>query len=670
MAATSSDSAALGKQEGGEPIATADARFLEEERRELSLLKEVDELRGLSSAMSMFGCCWDDLQKHLDFIQNAIDVRIKRAYTDHVTPLQLPLPLPLEVVSAADAPASGSANSALSDSARFSSRDFAQGLSLSSETAKNSPFSELESLCETMGSRGLRKYIANCLSDVAKLREEAPAALKRAPNPAKLVLDCIGRFYLQGSKAFTRDSPMIPARQASVLILEFFLLSGCVENEIDPLVKEEAEIAAIAWRKRLISEGGVSKAHSMDARGLLLFVGCYGIPAVFEYKDLNNLFRLSTPREIADALRRSRFLLERVPDMIHGLVKNKMHIEAIDVACTFRVEEKFPQEILASFLRESKEVWKRTRREAQGAPAPLKEANEKLLAALKSLIKCLEDHKMDPMKILAGWHINDKITNLEKEIADLERKIDEKANLKRKAGIIESSKKMRTQEVRHPWPTTNVSPQGPPAILVSQDRRTFGLIGGNNSNDGFSGNKLYTGGFPGVLTGYSGISSMASAVVQDATENVLSTIAGIGSGVSTVAAAGTSRGSGGFRSTSPLSGIRGALLGGDGVGQITAKGVGPCGWYGDGTFNNGSVENSSNDTASRRKGMFGLQPSLEQGFVGLPTTPYLSVVKQSSGSNLYRFADAVLEGDSYYGGGSCTTNPSSSMHVPQPSFPQ
>ncbi|XP_043707237.1 protein FRIGIDA-like isoform X2 [Telopea speciosissima] len=614
MAATSSDSAALGKQEGGEPIATADARFLEEERRELSLLKEVDELRGLSSAMSMFGCCWDDLQKHLDFIQNAIDVRIKRAYTDHVTPLQLPLPLPLEVVSAADAPASGSANSALSDSARFSSRDFAQGLSLSSETAKNSPFSELESLCETMGSRGLRKYIANCLSDVAKLREEAPAALKRAPNPAKLVLDCIGRFYLQGSKAFTRDSPMIPARQASVLILEFFLLSGCVENEIDPLVKEEAEIAAIAWRKRLISEGGVSKAHSMDARGLLLFVGCYGIPAVFEYKDLNNLFRLSTPREIADALRRSRFLLERVPDMIHGLVKNKMHIEAIDVACTFRVEEKFPQEILASFLRESKEVWKRTRREAQGAPAPLKEANEKLLAALKSLIKCLEDHKMDPMKILAGWHINDKITNLEKEIADLERKIDEKANLKRKAGIIESSKKMRTQEVRHPWPTTNVSPQGPPAILVSQDRRTFGLIGGNNSNDGFS--------------------------------------------------------SGGFRSTSPLSGIRGALLGGDGVGQITAKGVGPCGWYGDGTFNNGSVENSSNDTASRRKGMFGLQPSLEQGFVGLPTTPYLSVVKQSSGSNLYRFADAVLEGDSYYGGGSCTTNPSSSMHVPQPSFPQ
>ncbi|KAJ4972781.1 hypothetical protein NE237_005955 [Protea cynaroides] len=672
MAATSSDSAALGKEEGGEPMATA--RYLEEEIRELPLLKSVDELRGLSCALYSFRCCWDELQKHIDFIQNAIDVKIKRSYADHVS--QRPLPLLPEVVTAADARASASANSPLPDSVRLSSRDFAQGSLPSCEMAKNSSRSELESLCETMCSRGLRKYIASCLSDVAKLREEAPEALKRAPNPAKLVLDCIGRFYLQGSKAYTRDSPMVPARQASVLMLEFFLLAGCVENEIDPLVKEEAEIAAIAWRKRLINEGGVSKAHGVDARGLLLFIGCYGIPAVFECEDLSDLLLLSSPREIADALRRSCFLLERIPDIIHGMVKNRMHIEAIDVACTFRVEEKFPpQKILISFLRESKEVWKRTRREAQGSPAPLKAANEKQLAALKSLIKCLEDHKMDPMKILAGCNLNDKITNLEKEIADLAKKMEEKANLKRKAGEIESSKKMRTQEVKHPWPAANVSSQGPPAILVSHDRRTFGLAGGNSLNDGFSGIKLFTGGFPGVLTEWSGVSSMTSAAVQDATENVFSTIADIGGGLATVAAAGarvagTSRGSGGFQSTGPISGICGALLGGNGVGQITANGVGPCGWYGDGNFSNTYVENSFNDPASRRKGLFGSQSSLEQGFLGLTSTPSLSVLKQSSGSNLYRFADTVLEGDSYYGGGSSTDNPSpSSMHVRQSSFP-
>ncbi|XP_043725435.1 protein FRIGIDA-like isoform X2 [Telopea speciosissima] len=661
MAATSSDSAAVGKQEDGEPMSTLVARFVQEERKELPLLKEVDELRGLSSALSTFRCRWDELQKHIAFIQNAIEGKIKRSSsTEHVTPLQLPSPLPPEVVPAVDAPASGSANLPLPDSVELSSRDFTQVSSPSDETAKNLSRSELEWLCETMGSRGLRKYMASHLSDTAKLREEAPVALKRAPNPAKLVLDCIGRFYLQGSKAYTKDSPMVPTRQASVLMLEFFLLADCFENGIDPLVKEEAEVAAVAWRKRLISEGGVSKAHSMDARGLLLFISCYGIPSVFGYQDLSDLIRLSSPREIADALRRSCFLLERVLDIIQGMEKNRMHIEAIDVACTFWVEEeKFPQKILASFLRESKEIWKRMRREAQGSPAPLKEANERQLAALKSLIKCLEDHKMDPTKILSGWHISDKITNLEKEIADLENKIEEKANLKRKAGEIESSRRMRTHEVKRPWPSTNILPQELPAILVSQEQRTVGLPVGSSSNDGLSNKNIFTSGFPSLLRGYLGVSSVARAAVQDTKGNVHGTIAGIGSGLATVAAngsgvAGSSTRSGGVWSTGPFFGIGGALLGGDGVGQITANVVGPSGWYGDEAFKNGSVQNSFHDPASSGKGFFGLQPSLEQGFLGLPTTQTPTVMKQSSGSNLYRFADTILEGDTYYQGGSYT----------------
>lgn len=162
-----------------------------------------------------------------------------------------------------------------------------------------------------MRSRGLRKYIISHLSDVAKLREEVPAALKGAPKPAKLVLECIGRFFLQGSKAFGKATHMVPSRQASLLILEFFLLSDCTEME--PSVKEEADLAAVTWRKRLINEGGVSNASDIDARGLLLLVACFGIPALFRNEDLRNLIRLSCPKEISDALRRSRFLLARVP---------------------------------------------------------------------------------------------------------------------------------------------------------------------------------------------------------------------------------------------------------------------------------------------------------------------------------------------------------------------
>ncbi|GLU04068.1 hypothetical protein SLE2022_212330 [Rubroshorea leprosula] len=144
---------------------------------------------------------------------------------------------------------------------------------LDPETVVKSSRTEIQHLCETMCNKGLRRYIATHLFDILKLREEVPAALKLTPKPVKLVLHCIGRFLLQGIKAYSKDSPMIPARQTSVFILELFLLmmGGCDGSQVDieQGLKEDAEMGAIAWKKRLISEGGLGKASEIDARGFV-----------------------------------------------------------------------------------------------------------------------------------------------------------------------------------------------------------------------------------------------------------------------------------------------------------------------------------------------------------------------------------------------------------------
>ncbi|KAA8540585.1 hypothetical protein F0562_024496 [Nyssa sinensis] len=299
---------------------------------------------------------------------------------------------------------------------------------------KHSSRSEVEYLCEMMCSRGLRKYMVSNLSSIAKLRKEVTVALKLAPKPATLVFQCLGRFYLQGRKAYCKDSPMITARQASVLVLECFLLMGCNDVQIEPSVKEEAELTAVAWRKRLVSEGGVSKACEIDARGLLFLIGCFGIPPAFKNEDVGDLFRPSNAREISDVLRRSNVLLARIAEIIEGMIKNKMEVEAVDIAYTFGLEDRFPpQPNLTSFLRKSKEAWKKTRKAAEGSSTAVNEANKKHLADLKSVIKCLEDHKIDPLKLLPGWKINEKISSLEKDIADFDKKMGEKVMPKRKA---------------------------------------------------------------------------------------------------------------------------------------------------------------------------------------------------------------------------------------------
>lgn len=76
------------------------------------------------------------------------------------------------------------------------------------------------------------------------------------------------------------------------------------------------------------------------------------------------------------------------------------------------------------------------------------ESNKKRLSGLKSVVRCLEGHNVDPAKLLPGWQINEMISGLEKEIAELNKKTAEKAIQKRKVDETESSKKFKNQEVK------------------------------------------------------------------------------------------------------------------------------------------------------------------------------------------------------------------------------
>uniref|UniRef100_A0A7N0TEX4 FRIGIDA-like protein n=1 Tax=Kalanchoe fedtschenkoi TaxID=63787 RepID=A0A7N0TEX4_KALFE len=174
---------------------------------------------------------------------------------------------------------------------------------------------ELETLCKKMCGKGVRRYMALNLDILDKLREEVPKALSLAPKPAKLMLEAVGKFFLQGSKAFAKNSPMVSGRQAAILVSECYLLSDC-GKEMDDEVKTEAESSAVAWRKRLILEGGIPKASELDARGLLLFIGSFGIPSLFKRDDVISLILLSDPREISDALKSSCHIYPKISDWI------------------------------------------------------------------------------------------------------------------------------------------------------------------------------------------------------------------------------------------------------------------------------------------------------------------------------------------------------------------
>lgn len=279
----------------------------ESQKQKPEFMKSVVELDGLSIAIHSFTRRLDELQKHLEFIENTIESRSKQLLLIENTNLVV-----VETITGEEEEKAAAAQGGEGEGE-------AEGEGEVPSSSSRGTKSEVEYLCEMMCSRSLRKYIVSNMSDEAKLREEVPAALRFAPKPAKLVLDCIGRFYLQGSKAYTKNSPMIPARQASLLILEFFLLSDNVNVEsLNEKEKDEAHSAALAWRKRLVTEGGLSRATPIDARGLLLFIASFGIPSRFSNQDLRDLILLTilSTQNISTALRRSPLLLARIPGSI------------------------------------------------------------------------------------------------------------------------------------------------------------------------------------------------------------------------------------------------------------------------------------------------------------------------------------------------------------------
>ncbi|XP_076943926.1 inactive protein FRIGIDA-like [Bidens hawaiensis] len=139
------------------------------------------------------------------------------------------------------------------------------------KASKNSMVSKLENLCRGMFSKDMKWHVAKHYSEMINNREEIAKALKLAKDPAKLVLDSIGRFFVQGSRTFC--NPANPhqdkqkaGRMAAVLILECFLM---ISNDDDIEIAESdqdcAAKAAVDWRKRMIREGGPGHTDEVDA---------------------------------------------------------------------------------------------------------------------------------------------------------------------------------------------------------------------------------------------------------------------------------------------------------------------------------------------------------------------------------------------------------------------
>ncbi|XP_009801927.1 protein FRIGIDA-like [Nicotiana tabacum] len=479
----------------------------------------IANLRKLSDALSGFQRCFGELQRHIDTIRTSIDsslLLLLPRNNEHSTTTTPPAPpfLEPEPYELSEEEEEEEEKEKLKSPPRAEPKSFRLEL-------KFPPPSVVEILCETMNSNGLQKYMIRHLSNIKTLKRRVPKALKLSPNPARLILECIGDFYSQGSDTYVQGSS---ERQVKVLLLECFLnMMG--ESVIKNEVKEEAEQAALTWIKRLNFKGGILQAQEIECRGLLLLIGCFGIPQAFTNKDIKDLLHQSYIKMISASLRRSGFLMAKIPEIIEGMLKQNRVVEAVHFVYCFGLEERFnPRRLLTSFLQESEVSLLDTIKsyeEMKGSQDSVVVAKSigvrRYVAGLRSVIQCLGRHNIDHSKFLPGWQFGMKITRLEREIAQLRKrmKIDREVARKRK---IDEAKWLGNKEVKHShFPNPCLPQHRRVANHVDDSNNT--LLEGGGTADHIYGHSLY----PPVLHG---------PVTGSIHENVVGSLAGPGAGIS------------------------------------------------------------------------------------------------------------------------------------------
>ncbi|CAN4098625.1 unnamed protein product [Withania somnifera] len=286
-------------------------------------------------------------------------------------------------------------------------------------------YPELVNLCRNMDSEGLHKFISDNRKNLAALREEIPLALRAATNPASLVLDSLNGFYnsdvsISDAK---KDANLLGLRRTCIMLLECLgtLLNTLEIDSISRIISDNirgrAKAIAEEWNPKLDDlDVDANNGNSLEAHAFLQLLATFSINSSFNQENLSKLIPMVSRRRQTADLCRSLGLSDRMPGVVDVLINNGRHIDAVNLAFAFELTEQFPPvSLLKSYLNEASKASTPLNSE-DASPTVQNDVNEKELSALKAVLKCIEDHKLEEQYPVDP--LQKKVLQLEKAKAD------------------------------------------------------------------------------------------------------------------------------------------------------------------------------------------------------------------------------------------------------------
>ncbi|PIA58141.1 hypothetical protein AQUCO_00500230v1 [Aquilegia coerulea] len=414
-----------------------------------NLRKAFEDLQSHSSSLASFTLQWKDLEDHFDSIKKSIEVRFKELESIQLKEVKEE---PKEVVT----------------------------MKIESNSTNSSNLHPaMKSLCSKMDGMGLRSYILNNRKELDSIKSEIGFALQSASDPAKLVLDSMKGFYGLNSNKGDKDGEIASLRRTCLLLLEqLFAISSKIS--ISKAIKEKAQKLAVEWKGKVSKTGGEN--NPLEPLALLQLLAAYGLVSSFNVDELLDLAVSIARRKQAVDLVRSLGIAEKIPDLIQKLTSNGKQLEAVKFVYAFELVDKFPPvPLLKDYFKQSKKVAQDIRNKGNHSIQSLNEATAKELAAVRAIIKCIEEHKLEseyPRGIL-----DKRVEQLEKQKADRKRTATSSTPADKRQQQ-SGNKRPRPEATRivsapsvpqtHMQPVSSVLDRFPPYISSSTQ---YGLVG-------------------------------------------------------------------------------------------------------------------------------------------------------------------------------------------------
>ncbi|KAK3032888.1 hypothetical protein RJ639_034936 [Escallonia herrerae] len=285
------------------------------------------------------------------------------------------------------------------------------------------PRPELTQFCEQMDAKGLLKFTMENQKKLPIIREELSIALESATEPGRLVLASLEGFYppndttQEGDK---KDAALQGMHKSCLVFLEAMatLLGKTdpgADHLLNPEIKQQAKAISDEWKPKLAdADTTAANGNSLEAEAFLQLLATFRIASEFDEEELCKLVLAVAQHRQAPELCRSLGLTHKVPGFIESLINDGKQIAAVHFVHAFQLTESVPTvPLLKTYLKD-------LRRNSQGkGGGGQNDANAQELAALKAVIQCVHDYKLEadyPLDPLAR-----RVAQLEKTKPDRRR---------------------------------------------------------------------------------------------------------------------------------------------------------------------------------------------------------------------------------------------------------